>query len=128
MLTLLISKYNNIGDQIKSFIASDEDELAKKLMDHIKLNIETVADNILYAVEKGRDDLAKKFFEINNPKQEEIVHYIEKLRGNESATRFLDNLIGISASGHVDTDSLGDELALIELAGQTEDFLLDFDG
>ena len=128
MLTLLISKYNNIGDQIKSFIASDEDELAKKLMDHIKLNIETVADNILYAVEKGRDDLAKKFFEINNPKQEEIVHYIEKLRGNESATRFLDNLIGISASGHVDTDSLADELALIELAGQTEDFLLDFDG
>ena len=128
ILPLLISKYNNIGDQIKSFIASDEDELAKKLMDHIKLNIETVADNILYAVEKGRDDLAKEFFEINNPKQEEIVHYIEKLRGNESATRFLDNLIGISASGHVDTDSLADELALIELAGQTEDFLLDFDG
>ena len=72
--------------------------------------------------------MAKEFFEINNPKQEEIVHYIEKLRGNESATRFLDNLIGISASGHVDTDSLADELALIELAGQTEDFLLDFDG
>ena len=47
---------------------------------------------------------------------------------NESAKRFLDNLIGISASGHVDTDSLADELALIELAGQTEYFLLDFDG
>lgn len=128
ILPLLISKYNNIGDQIKSFIASDEDELAIKLVDHIKLNIETVADNILFAVEKGRDDLAKKIFKIDNLNQEEIVNYIEGLTDNEFSQRFLDDLIGISASGHVDTDSLADELALIELAGQTDDFLLDFDG
>ena len=128
ILPLLISKYNNIGDQIKSFIASDEDELAIKLVDHIKLNIETVADNILYAVEKGRDDLAKKIFKIDNLNQEEIVHYIEELRGNESATRFLGDVTGISASGHLDTGSLAAELALIELAGQTEDFLSDCDG
>ena len=128
ILPLLISKYNNIGDQIKSFIASDEDELAIKLVDHIKLNIETVADNILFAVEKGRDDLAKKIFKIDNLNQEEIVHYIEELRGNESATRFLGDVTGISASGHLDTGSLAAELALIELAGQTEDFLSDCDG
>jgi hypothetical protein len=128
ILPLLISKFNNIGDQIKLFIASDEDELAIKLVDHIKLNIETVADNILFAVEKGRDDLAKKIFKIDNLNQEEIIHYIEGLKDNEPAQRLINDVIGINTLAHVDTGSLADELAFIELAGQTEDFLLDSDG
>ena len=127
ILPLLISKYSNIGDQIKSFISSDEDELVIKLLDHIKLNIETVADNILFAVEKGRDDLAKKIFKIDNLKQEEIIHYIEGLGDNEPTQRLLNDVIGIRNSGHLDTGSLADELALIELAGQTEDLLGDSD-
>ena len=128
ILPLLISKFNNIGDQIKLFIASDEDALAIKLVDHIKLNIETVADNILFAVEKGRDDLAKKIFKIDNLNQEEIIHYIEGLKDNEPAQRLINDVIGINTLAHVDTGSLADELAFIELAGQTEDFLLDSDG
>jgi hypothetical protein len=128
ILPLLISKYNNIGDQIKSFIASDEDALAIKLVDHIKLNIETVADNILFAVEKGRDDLARELLLFGNLNEEEIIHYIEGLKDNEPAQRLINDVIGINTLAHVDTGSLADEFALIELEGQADNFLWEYSG
>ena len=122
MLTLLISKCNNIEDQIKLFIVNDEDALAIKLIDHIKLDVPTMANNILFAVEKGRDDLAFRLT-INNSKMEEIIHYIDTLKDNKHARKFMTTIIHTNNSSHFDFDSLIEEAELIELANKTVDFL-----
>ena len=122
MLTFLLSKYENIKEEIKSLIEHDEDSLVKSFVARPDLEVKTIAEYVLYSVEKGKDHLAF-LLAINNPKMQDIVKYIESIQENNFAQVFLNDILPKYNKESLAFESLVEHADLMELTDQTVDFL-----
>ena len=122
MLTFLLSKYENTKEEIKSLIDHDEDTLVKSFTTRSNLEVDTIAEYVLYAVEKGKDNLAF-LLAIHNPKAQDVLEYIKSIQDNNLAKVFMDEVLPKYSEESFTFDSLLDHADLMELADQTVDFL-----
>jgi hypothetical protein len=122
MLTFLLSKYENTKEEIKSLIKHDEDTLVKSFTTHSNLEVDTIAEYVLYAVEKGKDNLAF-LLAIHNPKAQDVLEYIKSIQDNNLVKVFMDEVLPKYSEESFTFDSLLEHADLMELADQTVDFL-----
>jgi len=122
MLTFLLSKYENTKEEIKSLIDHDEDTLVKSFTTRSNLEVDTIAEYVLYAVEKGKDNLAF-LLAIHNPKAQDVLEYIKSIQDNNLVKVFIDEVLPKYSEESFTFDSLLEHADLMELADQTVDFL-----
>ena len=122
MLTFLLSKYENTKEEIKSLIDHDEDTLVKSFITRSNLEVDTIAEYVLYAVKKGKDNLAF-LLAIHNPKAQDVLEYIKSIQGNNFAQAFMTEILPKYSEESFTFDSLLEYADLMELADQTVDFL-----
>lgn len=122
MLTFLLSKYENTKEEIKSLIDHDEDTLVKSFTTRSNLEVDTIAEYVLYAVKKGKDNLAF-LLAIHNPKAQDVLEYIKSIQDNNLAKVFMDEVLPKYSEESFTFDSLLEHADLLELADQTVDFL-----
>ena len=122
IFTFLLSKYENTKEEIKSLIDHDEDTLVKSFTTRSNLEVDTIAEYVLYAVEKGKDNLAF-LLAIHNPKAQDVLEYIKSIQDNNLVKVFIDEVLPKYSEESFTFDSLLEHADLMELADQTVDFL-----